>query len=108
MKKIEGVRKTLLCSLLFLNGLIKKKIANFYFFLKYSNNNKEILEIEDITIRPILQETSDINNLSKEDFPLIQYFYVTSYPNYEKFYEQLTSIPNFQNQYPVIDYYLNG
>ena len=91
------------------NQVIEEAISNYKNYYKiFIENNKEILQIEDITIKPILQETSDIYNLPKEDFPLIQYFYATSYPNYEKFYKQLTSIPNFKNQYPVIDNYLNA
>jgi len=91
------------------NQVIEEAISNYKNYYKiYIENNKDILKIEDITIKPILQETSDINNLPKEDFPLIKYFYATSYPNYEKFYEQLTSKPNFKNLYPVIDNYLNA
>ena len=91
------------------NKIIEEAISKYKNYYEiYSKNNKEILQIKDITIRPILQETTDINQLPKEDFPLIQYFYVTGYPTYEKFYEQLTSLPNFKNQYPVIDNYLNA
>jgi len=74
----------------------------------YINNNKSILEIKDDTIKAILQETSNLENLPKDKYPLMNYFYAANYPNYEKFYEQFNSIKNCIKQYPVISNYLNA
>ena len=89
------------------NEVIENSILNYKdYYEDYIKNNKEILEIEDDTIKSILQETSDINNLSPKNFPLINYFYATNYPNYEKFWEQFSSIPKVDIEYPVISKYL--
>ena len=90
------------------NEVIENSILNYKdYYEDYIKNNKEILEIEDDTIKSILQETSDINNLSPENFPLINYFYTTNYPNYEKFWEQFSSIPKVDIEYPVISKYFS-
>ena len=88
--------------------VIENAILNYNnYYTIYIKNNKEILEIEDETIKSILEETSDLNDLSKESYPLINYFYAANYPNYEKFLDQFNLIPNSNNQYPVITNYLN-
>ena len=91
------------------NQVIENAILNYNnYYIIYNKNNKEILEIKDHTIKSILQETEDINNLPYKDFPLINYFYASTYPNYDQFLEQFSNIPNNLNQYPVITNYLNS
>jgi hypothetical protein len=91
------------------NQVIENAILNYNNYYKiYIQNNKEILEIKDETIKSILEETSNLNNLSKESYPLINYFYAADYPNYEKFLDQFSLIPNHDNQYPVLTNYLNS
>ena len=90
------------------DNVIENAIANYNDYYKiYNKNNKEILEMKDESIKSILEETSDINNLSNEIYPLINYFYTANYTNYEKFYEEFISIPNNNIKYPVIMNYLN-
>ena len=91
------------------NKVVEKALLNYKnYYNDYININKEILEVDDISIKSILQETSDINNLPEKDFPLIKYFYVTNYPNYELFSENFGSIQNTMIQYPVLTNYLNA
>ncbi|ORX57745.1 hypothetical protein BCR36DRAFT_318513 [Piromyces finnis] len=91
------------------NQIIDLAINNYRYYQKdYMTNNKTILEIEDDTIKSILQETSNINNLPSETYPLIKYFNAADYPNYEKFFEQFNSINNCVSQYPVITNYINA
>ena len=48
-----------------INEIIENSILNYKnYYDDYKKINKEILEIEDDTIKSILQEISDINNLS--------------------------------------------
>ena len=87
--------------------IIENSILNYkQYYEIYNKNNKEILKIQDITIKSILQETSDIKNLDENNFPLINYFYASNYPNYQHFLEQFNMIPNHLQQYPVITNYL--
>ena len=91
------------------NEIIETAIRNYKnYYLKYRKNNKNILKIDDISIKSILQESSDIINLPAEEFPLINYFNVTNYPSYELFIERLNLIPNLMTQYPVLTNYLNA
>ena len=91
------------------NQVIEDSILNYKnYYTIYIQNNKKILEIKDETIKSILEETSNINNLSKENYPLFNYFYAANYPNYNKFLDQFSLIPNHYNQYPVITNYLNS
>jgi hypothetical protein len=91
------------------NGIIENAILNYKnYYDIYIRNNQQILEIKDETIKSILQETSDINNLPSEIYPLINYFNAANYPSNEMFYNQFMSIPNPIEQYPVITNYLNA
>ena len=91
------------------NKVVENAISNYKnYYPEYINNNKKILKIQDTSIKSILQETSDIKNLSEENFPLINYFYVSNYPNYNKFLEQFIMTSNSFNLYPVIINYLNA
>jgi len=74
----------------------------------YIRNNKDILELEDDSIKSILQETSNLNNLPEDSYPLMKYFYAANYPDYVKFYNQFTALDNSQERYPVIANYLNS
>ena len=68
--------------------IIENAISNYKnYFIVYINNNKEILEITDTSIKSILQETSNITNLPENSFPLFQYFYAANYPSIELFFE---------------------
>ena len=90
------------------NQVIENAILNYQdYYIIYIKNNKEILEMKDDNIKSILQETSDLTSLSPKIYPLINYFTATNYPNYEKFLDQLSLVPNFEIQYPVISNYLN-
>ena len=89
--------------------IIENKILNYKkYYIIYINNNKEILEIQDNNIKSILQETSENNNLTEIEFPLIKYFYASNYPNYKNFIEEFNMIPNNFKQYPVPTNYLNA
>ena len=91
------------------NKVVENAILNYKnYYPIYINNNKKVLEIQDTTIKSILQETSNIKNLSEEDFPLINYFYVANYPDYNLFIDQFSMIPNTFNRYPVLTNYLNA
>ena len=84
------------------NKIKENTILNYKKYYKtYINNNKEILEIQDNNIKSILQETSENNNLTEIEFPLIKYFYASNYPNYKNFIEEFNMIPNNFKQYPV-------
>jgi len=88
--------------------VIENEISNYNnYYNTFIKNNKEILEIKDDTIKSILQETSNLNNISDDIYPLMNYFYAANYPDYEKFYKQYNFIPNREVQYPVITSYLN-
>ena len=93
------------------NKVVENAISNYInYYPEYINNNKKDLEIKDTTIKSILQETSDIKSLPEEDFPLINYFYASNYPDYSNdiiFYEQFSMIPNNCKRYPVINSYLD-
>eukprot|EP00833_Pecoramyces_ruminatium_P010610 jgi/Orpsp1_1/1184642/evm.model.c7180000090364.1 len=90
------------------NQKVENAIKNYNnYYLQYINNNNEILKINDDTMKSIIEETSDINKLSKIKYLLIKYFYAADYPSYEKFYNQFNAIPDYSNQYPVISNYLN-
>ena len=91
-----------LCNQVFENAIMNYK--NYY--NKYINNNKELLEIENTSMKSILHETSNINNLSEQDFPLIKYFYFANYPNYELFSEQFELISDPILKFPVLTSYL--
>lgn len=87
--------------------VIEKAILNYKNYSQiYIDNNKKILEIEDNNIKSILQEATNINNLSGEDFPLINYFYTSKYPNYEIFLKEFSLVS--KSQYPVLNNYLNA
>ncbi|OUM67355.1 hypothetical protein PIROE2DRAFT_58828 [Piromyces sp. E2] len=89
--------------------IIDIAINNYkYYYKEYMKNNKAVLEIEDDTIKSILQETSNINNLPPSTYPLIKYFNAANYPTYEKFYEQFNSINKCMDQYPVLTNYINA
>jgi len=105
METIDERRKfEMLC-----DDIINIAINNYKHYREdYMKNNKSILEIEDDTIKSILQETSDINNLPPSNYPLIKYFKAASYPDYNKFYEQFNAVSNCMNQYPVITSYINA
>ncbi|ORX60039.1 hypothetical protein BCR36DRAFT_579480 [Piromyces finnis] len=90
------------------NQIIERAINNYTnYYPVYINNNKEILQINDDTIKSILQETTNFNNLSKDDYPLIQYFYAASYPSYEGFYKEFYSLQD-NLKYPVLANYLKS
>ncbi|ORX81683.1 hypothetical protein BCR32DRAFT_244734 [Anaeromyces robustus] len=74
----------------------------------YNKNNKDLLKIQDDTIKSILQETSTISNLSENDYPLIKYFNISIYPNFKQFTEQFNKIQNMNEKYPVIFSYLSA
>ena len=89
------------------NKVIEKAILNYKNYSQiYIDNNKKILEIEDNNIKSILQEATNINNLSGEDFPLVNYFYTSKYPNYEIFLKEFSLVS--KSQYPVLNNYLNA
>ena len=91
-----------------INQIIENGILNYKnYYSEYIENNKEILELEDVSIKSILQETSNISNLPQKEFPLIKYFYVTNYPSYQLFLNQFNSIPSSIIKYPVLANYLN-
>ena len=91
------------------NQVVEQSLLNYKkYYDTYIKNNKEILEVGDISMKSILQETSDINNLPEKDFPLIKYFFAANYPNYELFSEKFDLIQNAMIQYPVLTNYLNA
>eukprot|EP00833_Pecoramyces_ruminatium_P002883 jgi/Orpsp1_1/1176915/evm.model.c7180000059477.1 len=91
------------------NYIIERNMQNYpRYYQTYIKNNQEILEIKDDTLKAILQETSNIYNLPKEQYPLINYFYVANYPSYEMFYDQFIAIPDRMDDFPVITNYLKG
>ena len=91
------------------NKSIENAISNYKnYYTIYKNNNNEILKIEDRNIKSILKETSDITNLPQTDFPLINYFYTSNYPNYEQFLAEFDLISDGYKQYPVLTQYLKA
>eukprot|EP00833_Pecoramyces_ruminatium_P002451 jgi/Orpsp1_1/1176483/evm.model.c7180000057803.1 len=89
------------------NNIIENEIKNYVNDSEiYNNNNKSLLNIKDDTIKSILQETSDINKLPQNYYPLIKYFNITNYPNFDNFNVQFESIPNRNKTYPIITNYL--
>ena len=92
------------------NNVIENAIRNYKINSNtFIENNKKILDIKDITIKSIVQETSDLNNLSQMPlYPLINYFIVTKYPEEDSFYEQFEAIPNSTSKYPVMTAYLTA
>jgi len=90
------------------NQIIDESIEQYKnYFKTYIKNNKEILKIDDDTIKSILQETSNLSNLSTKAYPLIQYFNVVQYPTTTEFTEQFNLISDRVNKFPVITTYLN-
>jgi len=88
------------------NNIVNEAISNYInYHLIYINNNNNILEIKDDTIKAILEETSNLNNLSQESYPFIQYFYAADYPSYGMFMDQFLQLQNI-SKYPVINNYL--
>ena len=91
------------------NKSIENAISNYKnYYTIYKNNNNEILKIEDSNIKSILKETSDVTNLPQTDFPLINYFYTSNYPNYEQFLAEFDLISDGYKQYPVLTQYLKA
>jgi len=91
------------------NQMVENIISNFpIYYQEYINNSNSILNIQDNTIKSIIEETSNINNLSKENYPLIEYFYASDYPSRITFEEQFDALPNKSQQYPVIYSYNNA
>ena len=85
------------------NQVIEKSILNYKdYYSNYIKNNKKIL---DYNIKSILQETSNLEILS-HNYPLIKYFNVVNYPNYQKFLDEFNLIQNHNIKYPVITNYL--
>jgi len=91
------------------NQVVEKAIVNYSnYYRMYMKNNQGILEINDDTIKAILQETSNIENLPQSSYPLIQYFYVATYPNYIEFEEQFDELEDSLKHYPVLTNYLKA
>jgi len=97
------------------NNIINQIISNNVISEYYKNNhntfianNNTILNIKDDTIKSIIQETSDVNQLSYKIYPLIKYFNVVNYPNENDFNRKFKLIPERQEKYPVITSYLNA
>jgi len=91
------------------NNVIENAITNYGSLSKiYIDNNNEILKVKNDTMKSILQETSELNSLPKEQYPFINYFYVANYPSSEIFDNQFMSIANRKDLYPVITNYMNS
>ena len=85
------------------NQVIEKSILNYKDnYSNYIKNNKKIL---DYNIKSILQETSNLEILS-HNYPLIKYFNVVNYPNYQKFLDEFNLNQNYNIKYPFITNYL--
>ena len=91
------------------NNIIINAIANYNnYYTIYKKNNNEILSIKDDSMKSILGENSDINNLSELDYPLYKYFRVSNYPNYLLFEEQFDLISDGEIKYPVLTNYIKA
>eukprot|EP00833_Pecoramyces_ruminatium_P011837 jgi/Orpsp1_1/1185869/evm.model.c7180000095707.1 len=89
------------------NIVIENEIANYMNNSEtYIRNNKLILDIKEDTMKAILQETTNLDKLPEKYYPLIKYFNITSYPNFDSFNVQFETIPNRNKKYPVITNYL--
>jgi len=88
------------------DSIIRRSIENYQNYLSvYTMNKQEILEINDDTIKSILEETSNVTKLPKNTYPLIKYFYAANYPTNQKFQDALD---NSGQNYPVINNYLRA
>ncbi|OUM66214.1 hypothetical protein PIROE2DRAFT_59532 [Piromyces sp. E2] len=68
----------------------------------YINNNNEILNIKDDTIKSIIEGTSDLKKLSSKVYPLISFFELVVYPDYDIFIRQFEKIENRKDKYPML------
>jgi hypothetical protein len=87
-----------------INKLVNETIINYSKLQnKYISINNEMLQIDNSSIKSILQETVDPRKIDKKNYPLIEYFTVPKYPNEEDFWEQIKQFD--KNKISVIKAY---
>ncbi|ORX47098.1 hypothetical protein BCR36DRAFT_356114, partial [Piromyces finnis] len=91
------------CNEIIESALIESNFNNFY--QQSIKDRNDILNYDDFTIKCILEETSDIERLPNNEFPLIRYFYAVNYSTYDEFYKLFNDIPDEVYKYPVLTTY---
>ena len=92
------------------NKIIESALINLNFNnynQQYIANSNEILNLNDDTIKCILEESSNINELPKNEYPLIKYFYASDYSTFDMFFDKFNLLPDKYSKYPILSTYVD-
>ena len=91
------------------NNIIIKSISKYNNYDKtYTEYINKMKEIKDISIKSIIEEKRDINNLPEYNYPLMKYFHASNYPDDLLMHETFGLIMDSQIKYPVLTNYVKA